>query len=134
MKMLIVDDIATNCAVMKRMAMRVFPGEIDISTSPKSAIAACRENNYHIVITDYMMPEIDGISMVKIIRNIDEYKITPIIMTSASPSPWLHTVARENSIDDFITKPINMANFRALILKHTNDGSSDVGLQSIVAS
>ncbi len=129
MRMLIVDDVVTNCAVMKRMAMRVFEGEIDTVTSPASAILACRENTYDIVVTDYMMPEIDGISMVSIIRDIDDYKDVPIIMTSASPSPWLPTVSKENGIDEFITKPINMADFRGLIVKYTGRFTKVAGLE-----
>ena len=63
MRMLIVDDEMTNCVVMKRMAMKVFGGEIDIETSGFGAVKACHEKRYDIIVTDYMMPELNGLDM-----------------------------------------------------------------------
>lgn len=118
MRMLIVDDVETNCAVMKRMAMRVFGGEIHIETSSLAAIKACHERTYDIIITDYMMPGLDGISMVSILRCFEEFKRTPIIMTSACADPAVLTKSRRHGVDDFILKPIHAEMFRNKILHY----------------
>ncbi len=115
MRMLIVDDVMTNCAVLKRMAMRVFGGDIDIETSSLAAIKACHERTYDIIITDYMMPDLDGIGMVSVLRSFDEYKRTPIIMTSACTDPVVLNKSKRLGVDDFMTKPINAEQFRTKI-------------------
>jgi putative two-component system response regulator len=115
MRMLIVDDVEANCAVLKRMAMKVFGGDIDIETSACGAIKACHERQYDIIITDYMMPEMDGLAFVIIVRSFDEYKRTPIIMTSACSDPSLYGRAARVGVDDFMNKPINTEQFRKKI-------------------
>jgi PleD family two-component response regulator len=118
MRMLIVDDVMTNCAVLKRMAMRVFGGEIDIETCPLAAIKACHERVYDIIVTDYMMPGLDGISMVSVLRRFDEYCRTPIIMTSACTDHAVLMKSLRHGVDDFIAKPVDAAQFRARITHH----------------
>ncbi|MGB8819095.1 MAG: response regulator [Rhizobiaceae bacterium] len=118
MRMLIVDDVMTNCAVLKRMAMRVFGGEIDIETCSMAAIKACHERTYDIIITDYMMPALDGIGMVSVLRCFDEYKRTPIIMTSACADPAVLIRSMRHGVDDYILKPINADQFRSKITHH----------------
>lgn len=115
MRMLIVDDVMTNCAVLKRMAMRAFGGEIDIATSSLEAIKACHERNYDIIITDYRMPVLDGIGMVSVLRSFDEYRLTPIIMTSSCADPVVFNKSMRHGVDDFIVKPINADQFRKKI-------------------
>ena len=111
--MLIVDDVMTNGAIMKRMAMRVFGGDIDIESSSLSAIKACHERKYQIIVTDYMMPDLDGISMVSVLRSFDEYKVVPIIMaTACSDSAVLHKSLRMG-VTDYILKPIHTDQFRS---------------------
>jgi PleD family two-component response regulator len=112
MRMLIVDDVMANCAVLKRIAMKVFGGEIDIETSSLAAIKACHERCYDIIVTDYMMPELDGISMVSVLRSFDEYKHVPIIMTSGCSDPSTPHRSMRRGVDDFISKPINAEQFR----------------------
>ncbi len=112
MRMLIVDDVMTNAAVLKRMAMRVFGGDIDIETSSMAAINACHERKYDLIITDYNMPDLDGISMVSILRYFDEYKRTPILMTSAYSDPAIISKAMRLGINDFISKPVHTEHFR----------------------
>jgi PleD family two-component response regulator len=115
MRMLIVDDDVTNCAVMKRMAMKVFGGEIDIETSAFTAVKACHEKRYDIIVTDYMMPELNGLNMVSILRGFEEYKDTPIIMASGSTDPTHFNRLVRHGLDCFITKPINAEQFRKKI-------------------
>lgn len=120
MKMLIVDDVMTNSAIMKRMAMRVFDGEIDLVVSASEAVEACKTNLYDLIVTDYMMPEVDGLELVAIIRQLDGHKQTPIIMASACHEPQLLNKAKAVGINNFIAKPIDMETFRKMIDRIAN--------------
>ena len=124
MKMLIVDDVMTNAAVLKRMAMRVFGGDIDIETSSISAINACHERKYDLIITDYHMADLDGISMVNIIRLFFEYKNTPILMISSCSDPAVISKAMRLGINDFMPKPVHSEHFRNKIQYHLSQRPS----------
>lgn len=115
MRMLIVDDDMTNGAVMKRMAMKVFGGEIDVETSAFAAVKACHEKCYDLIVTDYMMPELNGLNFVSIVRGFEEYKDIPIIMASGSTDPMHFNRLVRHGLDCFITKPINTEQFRKKI-------------------
>jgi PleD family two-component response regulator len=115
MRMLIVDDDVTNGAVMKRMAMKVFGGEIDVETSAFVAVKACHEKRYDIIVTDYMMPELNGLNFVSIVRGFEEYQDTPIIMASGSTDPMHFNRLVRHGLDCFISKPINTEQFRKKI-------------------
>ena len=115
MRMLIVDDEMTNCVVMKRIAMKVFGGEIDIDTSGFGAVKACHEKRYDIIVTDYMMPELNGLNFASIVRGFEEYKDTPIIMASGSTDPMHFNRLVRHGLDCFIAKPINSEQFRKKI-------------------
>lgn len=115
MRMLIVDDEMTNCAVMKRMAMKVFGGEIDIETSGFAAVKACHEKRYDIIVTDYMMPELNGLNLTRILRGFEEYRDVPIIMASGSTDPMQYNRLAKHGLDCFIAKPIDSGQFRKKI-------------------
>jgi two-component system, chemotaxis family, chemotaxis protein CheY len=112
MNMLIVDDVMTNAIILKRMAMRVFGGDIDIETSSMAAINACHERKYDIIITDYMMPDLDGISMAGVLRNFSEFKHIPILMTSSCSDSVISNRAIRSGVTEFILKPVNAVHFR----------------------
>ena len=118
MRILIVDDVEANGAIMKRLAMKVFGGEICIATSGITAVRACHEAFHDLIITDYMMPDIDGLAMVSIVRSFTEYRRVPIIMTSADHDVALLSRASRAGVDDFLPKPINSEMFRKKIVHY----------------
>lgn len=115
MRMLIIDDDVTNGAVMKRMAMKVFGGDIDVETSGFAAVKACHERQYDIIVTDYMMPELNGLNFVSIVRGFEEYADVPIIMASGSTDPMHFNRLVRHGLDCFISKPIDTEQFRKKI-------------------
>lgn len=115
MRILVVDDVEANGAIMKRLAMKVFGGEIVIANSGIKAVQCCHEGLYDLIITDFMMPDLDGLSFISIIRSFAEYKRVPVIMTSADHDPALLSRAAKAGVDDFLPKPINSEMFRKKI-------------------
>lgn len=118
MRILIVDDVEANSAILKRLAMKVFGGEIVIANSGSSAVKCCHEEFFDLIITDFMMPDIDGLQMVNIIRGFTEYARVPVIMMSADHDPAILSRASKAGINDFLTKPINSEMFRKKIVHY----------------
>lgn len=78
----------------------------------------------HLIILDIMMPELDGISVVNIIR---KDKKVPIIMLSAKSEDYDKISGLNNGADDYITKPFNplelIARVNSQIRRYTSLGS-----------
>ena len=88
------------------------------------AVNICKEKDFDIVILDIMMPELDGFSTCKKIREI---KDIPVIMLSARGEEYDKIHGFELGIDDYVVKPFSprelMMRVRA-VLSRRNRGSS----------
>jgi signal transduction histidine kinase/CheY-like chemotaxis protein len=113
-RVLVVDDVSTNLDVAKGM-MLPYSLTIDCVMSGKEAIALIREETIHYdaIFMDHMMPEMDGIEAVRIIRQEigTEYaKNIPIIALTANAIIGNDKMFLENGFQDYLSKPINMSN------------------------
>ncbi|WP_150466604.1 response regulator transcription factor [Francisella sp. SYW-9] len=80
--------------------------ETTLAFDGKEALFLINTNNYDIIIIDWMMPYLDGISLLKILRkqNIE----TPIIILSALDSTENKIEGLKSGSDDYLTKPFSI--------------------------
>ena len=122
-KILVVDDEEKIRTIIRKY------GEFEgyVVTEAENGIEAvniCKEKDFDIVILDIMMPELDGFSTCKKIREI---KDIPVIMLSARGEEYDKIHGFELGIDDYVVKPFSprelMMRVRA-VLSRRNRGSS----------
>ena len=102
---LVVDDVASNIYVAQGM---LSPYGIKIETAPSGYAAIEKIKNgqvYDIIFMDHMMPKMDGIEAVKIIRDMG-YK-NYIIALTANAIVGRSEMFIKNGFDGFISKPID---------------------------
>ncbi|MDR2258186.1 MAG: response regulator [Treponema sp.] len=131
-RVLVVDDVDTNLDVAKGM-MLPYGLTIDCVSSGKEAIRLIREKQitYNAVFMDHMMPEMDGIEAVRIIRHeIDsEYARTvPIIALTANAIIGNDTMFLEKGFQDFLSKPIDMAKLDFCLNRWVRDREQEAAL------
>ncbi len=126
LKALIVDDEPMNLVV----ATGLF-GDYDMVTdtagSGKEAISKVRKNDYDVVFMDHMMPEMDGVEAMKIIKSevAENNKRIIAIALTANAVSGAREMFIEEGFDGFIAKPINIADFERVMLReltHKNKG------------
>jgi len=102
---LIVDDVESNIYVAKGMIIP-YGIKIDTSYSGLEAVEKIKNGNvYDIIFMDHMMPKMDGIEAVKIIRETG-YK-HPIIALTANALLGRAKMFLQNGFDSFLSKPID---------------------------
>ncbi|MDR1837963.1 MAG: response regulator [Treponema sp.] len=116
---LVVDDVITNIDVAKGM-MKPYKIQVDCVTSGKAAIDAMREEKikYNAIFMDHMMPEMDGIEAVRIIREEigTEYaKTIPIIACTANALAGNDEMFLRCGFQDYLYKPIEIPRLDAII-------------------
>jgi DNA-binding response OmpR family regulator len=95
-RFLIVDDDADSTFLARRNLQAVFPqATIDHVESGNEALSALRDNDYTAVVTDYRMPWMDGLTLVRKIREMNLHM--PIIMRTAMED--LEIAARAAGVD-----------------------------------
>ena len=70
-----------------------------------------------VVLTDINMPEMDGISLCKELRNLDQYKYTPILMLTTESAGDKKTEGKSAGATGWIVKPFNPDQLLATIKK-----------------
>ncbi|MGO9378961.1 MAG: HD domain-containing phosphohydrolase [Dissulfurispiraceae bacterium] len=113
MKAVVVDDSRPNLLLVEAMA-KTIGLEVSSFINPVEALAHVRKHGADMILTDYSMPQMDGITLLKEIRRT--HKDVPIIMiTAADNDTSLELDALESGVTDFLTKPINTAKFTAKV-------------------
>ena len=117
-KALIVDDEPMNLVVATSL-FREYDMIIETAPSGREAIKKYRDNDYDVIFMDHMMPEMDGVEAMKLIkasaRDLDR-EIKVIALTANAVSGAREMFIREG-FDGFIAKPINTADFERTMLK-----------------
>ncbi|HQV33918.1 MAG TPA: response regulator, partial [Calditrichia bacterium] len=70
----------------------------------REALNYYQENHFPVVITDWMMPNMDGLELVKAIRNIQSEEYTYIIMLTSKNEKGDLIVGMKGGADDYIFK------------------------------
>ncbi|MDR1099577.1 MAG: response regulator [Treponema sp.] len=133
-KALVVDDVATNLEVAKGL-MLPYGLTIDCVSSGQEAVDKIRQAKvrYDMVFMDHMMPGMDGIEAVRIIRNEigTEYAQTvPIIALTANALAGNEEMFLSNGFNDFISKPIDLMRLDTLLNQWIRDRQSEETLQN----
>lgn len=89
--------------------------EVDIVYNGKEAINVLHKESYDLIILDIMMPEIDGYSVVKQVRDIVQ---CPILFVTAKARTLDTLLGLELGADDYITKPFVIEELIARVKAH----------------
>jgi two-component system cell cycle response regulator len=113
-KILSIDDSKTIRLMLARL-FRPFACELlEAANGEEGLVVAARENP-DLIILDYNMPVLDGIAMLRKMREDPGMKRTPvIILTADSGLQTLATVARLG-VRDYVTKPFREAELLAKV-------------------
>jgi signal transduction histidine kinase/ActR/RegA family two-component response regulator len=119
-KVLIVDDIEINLEVARGM-LEPYGLTIDCIMSGQEAIDLIRsgEPHYDIIFMDQMMPGLDGLETVRIIREEigTEYALTiPVVALTANATVGSKEMFLRNGFQDFLAKPINYKVMNSILL------------------
>lgn len=102
---LIVDD---NKDIVELVSDLLSPyGKVLKAYSVKEALALLKKQTPALIITDIMMPEIDGFSFIKMLRENKFCKQLPIIALSAKTDNLDQVKGYELGVDAYITKPFS---------------------------
>ncbi|MGI6649409.1 MAG: response regulator [Bacillota bacterium] len=104
MNILIVDDEELQLETIRR-GIRIHGHQVHMATSGEEALAYLEEHrdDSTLVITDYFMPEMNGMSLVKTIR--ERYGDIPVILMTAFGDKSLVIEALRNRCDNYLDKP-----------------------------
>jgi CheY-like chemotaxis protein len=107
-KLLVVDDVATNRDLLSRyFGARGF--QIAEADCGLTALNIIKQQHIDAVLLDIIMPEIDGIEVLKRIRAFHTQAELPVFMVSGKSARQDIRLALDLGANDYVTKPIDLA-------------------------
>ncbi|MBN2285401.1 MAG: response regulator transcription factor [Tissierellales bacterium] len=127
-KILVVDDEKHILELIKfNLELNQF--EVILAENGAEAIEVMKKNSIDLVILDLMLPIIDGIEVLKIIRRSEKTCTIPVIMLTAKTAETDKVFGLEIGADDYVTKPFSVkeltARVKALLRRSDYKGISE---------
>lgn len=115
---LVVDD----SRIMRNIVKNTFtsmeiPCQFVEAGNGKEALKQLEQQEVHLVLLDWNMPELSGLDFLKTVRAMDKYKSLPIIMVTSEAARYNVIEALKNGATDYIIKPVNEKNFKEKLSK-----------------
>ena len=131
-RILAVDDVPTNLEILKvRLESQGY--EVVTAADGEEALLRARELEPDLVLLDVMMPKLDGISVLKQLKQEAAQKFVPVILVTAKADTRDIVNGLEAGGDDYLTKPFEQAALLARVrsLLRTKDLHDTVQQQAL---
>ena len=107
-RILAVDDNPTNLEIL-RVRLSAQGYEVVTAVDGEDALARARELEPDLVLLDVMMPKLDGISVLKVLKQDSKLRLVPVILVTAKADTRDIVQGLEAGGDDYLTKPYEQA-------------------------
>jgi two-component system chemotaxis response regulator CheY len=108
MRILVVDDMVSMRHVMMHMLRSLGHTDINEAADGLQALNLLNKAPYDLVITDYHMPKIDGLQLLKSIRGNKKIADLPVLMISCEDEKKHIQSIIACNVNDFIVKPFSL--------------------------
>jgi two-component system cell cycle response regulator len=118
-KILSVDDSRTIRLMLKRV-FRPFHCELFEAADGMEGLEAVITHQPDLIMLDYNMPVMDGVTMLRKMRELDNIKRTPVIMLTAEDSNEIISTVARLGVRDYIIKPFEDENLLSKVSRIIN--------------
>ena len=118
MKILVVDDFSTMRRIVRNLLVELgfTNGLIQEAEDGNAALALLRSQSFDLVVTDWNMPIMTGIELLRAIRADAALKALPVLMVTAENNRDQIIAAAQSGVNGYVVKP-----FTAVTLKEKLD-------------
>lgn len=105
MKILVVDDMVTMRRIVKNILKQLGFANVEEAENGQEALQKLRADTYGFVVSDWNMPVMTGIDMLRAIRADEKLKATPVLMVTAEAQQSNLIEAVQAGVSNYIVKP-----------------------------
>ncbi len=104
-KILVVDDFATMRRIIRKLLGELGFNDITEAEDGVQGLKEAKTGDYDLIVSDWAMPHLDGLSMAKQIRKDPKISKTPILMVTAEAKKEQIIEAARAGVSGYIVKP-----------------------------
>ena len=112
-QVLIVDDAPVNLALFEALVKRLGGCEVRCFGDAMQALSWLKAHDVDLIVVDYMMPLLNGLDFIQAVRAQPGLETVPILMITANDQKEVRYRALRAGASDFLTKPVDRAEFEA---------------------
>jgi len=116
MKILIVDDFSTMRRIIKNLLRDLGFNNTEEADDGNTGLPKLQSGNFDFLVTDWNMPGMTGIDLLRAVRADDKLKELPVLMVTAEAKKEQIVMAAQEGVNGYIVKP-----FTAQTLKEKID-------------
>lgn len=105
MKVLVVDDFSTMRRIIKNILRQLGFTNITEADDGETAVAKLESERIDFVVSDWNMPKMSGLELLKWVRAHDEFKDMPFLMVTAEAQKENILEAVKAKVSNYIVKP-----------------------------
>ena len=112
-----VDDSSTMRRIIKNTLQKLGFNNVLEAGNGIEALEQMSKNKVDIIITDWNMPEMDGLTYVKTVRTKEQYKDTPILMITTEAAKEDILTALRSGVNNYVVKPFTPETLQEKVFK-----------------
>jgi two-component system chemotaxis response regulator CheY len=105
LKILVVDDFSTMRRIVRNLLKELGYTNVDEAEDGVVALQKLKGNNFQFVVTDWNMPNMTGIELLRAIRADETLKALPVLMITAEAKKENIIEAAQSGASGYIVKP-----------------------------
>ncbi len=108
-KFLVVDDFSTMRRIVRNLLKELGYSNIEEAEDGAMGLAKLKEGSFDFVVSDWNMPNMDGLTMLKHIRADENLKSLPVLMVTAEAKKENIIAAAQAGANGYVVKPFTAA-------------------------
>ena len=117
MKILVVDDFSTMRRIIKNLLRDLGFANIQEADDGNTALPMLKQGNFDFVVTDWNMPGMQGIDLLRAIRADASLKHIPVLMVTAEAKKEQIVAAAQAGVNGYVIKPFTAATLKEKLAK-----------------
>lgn len=106
-EILIIDDEPVNLKLVKKYLKEAGYANVQVTSDSQAGLSLIRKQHPALVLLDLMMPEVDGLELLRRMRADPSLRQIPVIVLTATDEREVKRTALELGASDFLTKPVD---------------------------
>ncbi|WIO75637.1 response regulator [Porticoccaceae bacterium LTM1] len=115
MKILVVDDHESMRRIVKQILMDIGFTNIEMADDGATAYPMLLNGNFDFLVTDWNMPQMTGIDLLRKVRSNDTLKTMPVLLVTAETKKEQIIAAAQAGVNDYVVKPFNAQTLKTKI-------------------
>ena len=107
MKILVVDDFSTMRRIIKNLLKELGFSNIEEADDGATALPMLKQGNFDFLVTDWNMPGMTGIDLLKAVRADPALVNLPVLMVTAEAKREQIIMAAQAGVNGYVVKPFN---------------------------